>query len=295
MKGSVLMSGILLVAAAAGIGLWYTTERAYYHEVDNVSRVMAYGDSFPVTEYQGIDGDTSPLKMRACFTVDWDYFPTDEFIDVATPLTAPRWFKCFNARQIGEDLQAKRATAILSDENQPYGFDTYIAQYPEGQAYMWRQINPCGDALFGGGELPADCPAPPKEGAMEKTPELASGGIGPIDVEIKLTPIGGTPETIAIGEPQATVDNALVDSFWACFHVDLSYAMITETYEIFDAVAPTMPVSSLPCFDAQQIIDDVQSGAAIAVLGQQFTLSGMDQIVAIYQDGRAFAWNQKAE
>ncbi|MCA8835680.1 MAG: DUF6446 family protein, partial [Proteobacteria bacterium] len=39
----------------------------------------------------------------------------------------------------------------------PLGFDTYIAYYPDGRGFMWRQINMCGAALFAGNPLPAAC------------------------------------------------------------------------------------------------------------------------------------------
>ncbi|MEK6204457.1 MAG: DUF6446 family protein, partial [Amylibacter sp.] len=73
---------------------------------------------------------------------------------------APRFFECFDNEQITDDLETGAATAILSNENHPYGFDTYIAQYPDGRAFMWRQINRCGQAQFNGQDLPVDCPDP---------------------------------------------------------------------------------------------------------------------------------------
>lgn len=160
MNGKPVIIGMLGIAAIAGVGLWYSIEQAYYQDVIGVTSITAYGDEFPVSDYQGIDADTSPLKMRACFTVDWDYSPSDEFKDVATPLRAPRFFDCFDAGQITGDLETGAASAILSDQNHPYGFDTFIAQYPDGRAFMWRQINDCGEAWFSGNDLPLGCPDP---------------------------------------------------------------------------------------------------------------------------------------
>lgn len=156
------MIGLLAFSVLFGIALWYYQNVAWYEEVTGLTEVSAYGDAFPVTDYRGIDADTSPLKLRACFTVDWDYWPSDEFARIAEPLTAPSWFDCFDARLITDDLRAGRATAILAAEGEPYGFDRYIAQYEDGRAYMWRQINACGNAVFKGDPLPADCPLPPK-------------------------------------------------------------------------------------------------------------------------------------
>jgi hypothetical protein len=71
----------------------------------------------------------------------------------------------------------------------------------------------------------------------------------------------------------------------------MSVAMITETYEVIEEVSPPSPVSKLTCFDAAQISDDVRSGAAIAVRGEQFITT--ERVVVIYDDGRAFAWDQR--
>jgi len=160
MSGKIVMSAMLGFALIFGAVLWYFQTRAYYQDVTGVTEVMAYGDAFPVSDYRGIDAVTSPLKMRACFTVDWDYWPSDEFKDVAEPLTTPGWFDCFDAVQIETDIESGAATAILADENDPYGFSRFIARYEDGRAFMWRQINACGEAYFAGNPLPEDCPPP---------------------------------------------------------------------------------------------------------------------------------------
>lgn len=160
MNGRIVMGALVIFALVFGGVLWWYQTRAYYEEVTGLTEIQAYGDAFPVSDYRGIDASTSPLKMRACFTVDWDYWPSDEHKATATPLTAPDWFDCFDAQSIAADIQSDTATAILAGENDPWGFDRYIAQYEDGRAFMWRQINACGDAKFAGDPLPDTCPAP---------------------------------------------------------------------------------------------------------------------------------------
>ena len=173
MKGSILMGGTLLVAAAMGAGLWYSSNSAYYYEVNGLTEV-AVGDAvLPVSDYRGIDADTSPLKMRACFTANWDVALDTTDAEGAEPLIAPTWFNCFDAKQIAGDLQSGAATVLLALQNKPYGFDTFIARYPDGRAFMWRQINHCGEAQFSGGDRPEDCPDP-EEQAHQKTGEVLS-------------------------------------------------------------------------------------------------------------------------
>ncbi|MEL6600313.1 MAG: DUF6446 family protein [Pseudomonadota bacterium] len=162
MSGKYVISALLGFAALFGAVLWYYQTTAYYEEVTGLTEVDAYGDAFPVSDYRGIDAPTSPLKMRACFTVDWDYWPSDEFARVAEPLNAPSWFDCFDAETIAGDIASGDATAILAEDNVPYGFSRFIAQYPDGRAFMWRQINDCGTAAFAGNPLPMRCPPPPE-------------------------------------------------------------------------------------------------------------------------------------
>lgn len=161
--GSLFVQGLLAFTIIFGAALWYYQTQAHYKRVNGLTEVTAYGDAFPVSDYRGIDADTSPLKLRACFTVDWDYFPSDEFMLVAEPLVAPDWFDCFDAKQITLDILNGKAVAILAAENEIYGFSRFIAQYEDGRAFMWRQINECGDAAFTGGDLPENCPPPPAE------------------------------------------------------------------------------------------------------------------------------------
>jgi len=77
MNGKLFVSVLLAFCLVFGAALWWFQTRAFYQTVEGVTQVSAYGDAFPVSDYQGIDADTSPLKMRACFKVDWDYFPSE--------------------------------------------------------------------------------------------------------------------------------------------------------------------------------------------------------------------------
>ncbi len=175
MNGKIIVSILVIAAVVMGFGLWYSIERAYYYQVSGVTEVQAYGKTMPVSDYKGIDAATSPLKMRACFKVNWDYIPSDSYKGEATPLIAPSNFKCFDAGQLTRDLESGKATAILSKGNKPYGFDTYIMQYPDGRAFMWRQINKCGKAKFSDKVLPKGCPAPALQDQSLNTVPLRGG------------------------------------------------------------------------------------------------------------------------
>ena len=42
----------------------------------------------------------------------------------------------------------------------------------------------------------------------------------------------------------------------------------------------------------ERCIADLESGAAVAYLGQPNVHPGVDRVIAVYPDGRAFAWHQ---
>jgi hypothetical protein len=159
MRGKWLITGLVAFTALFAVGLWYSQTYAFYERVNGKEEISFYGDPFPVSDYKGIDASTSPLKLRACFTAGWDYVATAEDKDEAEPLKAPFWFRCFDAESIHKDILADRASAIKVAENEvTYGFDRFIAHYPDGRGYMWRQINACGAAKFAGDPLPEGCP-----------------------------------------------------------------------------------------------------------------------------------------
>ncbi|PLS22223.1 DUF6446 family protein [Neptunicoccus cionae] len=303
MNGKLMVAGIVGVALAMGAGLWYSQTYAYYERVDGLEEVTAYGDAFPVSDYRGITADTSPLKLRACFTVDWDYVPTDTYKDVATPLQAPGWFDCFDAQSLTEDIASGAAVVLQAERNQPFGFSRFIAQYPDGRAFMWRQMNECGLAQFEGEDLPESCTeeeaaatAPVGESrslaAAQPDAPASEAVVEPVDLVIALTPVGGgAPEDIL--HEAVTALGGGAQSLWACFRTPMSTALLTETYEVLDAIAPEQPDAALPCFDAEAVTSDVNRGDAVAFLGEKDVVPGVDRVVAVYEDGRALAWNQK--
>ncbi|QIE54667.1 histidine kinase [Pikeienuella piscinae] len=157
MNGRFIVIGLALFALVFGAALWWFQTRGYYHEVTGVTSVTVAGAAVPVSDYQGIDADTSPLKMRGCFRAEGLSGPE---APEAEPHIAPGWFECFDAGAITADLASGAATAVRAASNEPHGFDRIIAVYPDGRAFQWRQINRCGKAEFAGDPPPEGCRAP---------------------------------------------------------------------------------------------------------------------------------------
>lgn len=80
--------------------------------------------------------------------------------------------------------------------------------------------------------------------------------------------------------------------FRACFLTPMTLALLTENYRIYDHPTPLNGPSWFDCFDAGRIGADLESGAAVAFLSAENIQPGVDRVVAVYPDGRAYAWQQ---
>ena len=117
----------------------------------------------------------------------------------------------------------------------------------------------------------------------------ASSGLG----EIRLTAVeSGQPEPI-LAEAFLTLGEATEGAAGqGCFRTPLSLALLTETFRLYPQAAPTGAPGWFGCFDAAQLGADLQSGAAVAFLSEHNLHPGVDRVVAVYPDGRAYVWQQ---
>ncbi|MGM0586479.1 MAG: DUF6446 family protein [Pseudomonadota bacterium] len=167
MRARVLIVVFLVLVAVFGAGLWWFQTQAFYEELPPRDEITVQGSVLPVVEFRGIDADTSPLKLRACFRIRDGVAPDAlqylQKADNPTPLVAPDWFDCFDARAIQAGIDQGRIRAVTAERNAPWGFDRIVAAAPDGRGWMWRQINECGRAKFDGDPVPEGCPPPPPE------------------------------------------------------------------------------------------------------------------------------------
>jgi hypothetical protein len=139
-RGKKLVIGLVGFAVLFGLGLWYAQTRAFYERVDGLESITAGGETVAVSAYQGLDGTSSPLKLRGCFTVDTEALAGLPEAEEASPLTTPGWFDCFIPIAIGNAVRRGEARAVVAASNEPAGFDRIIAYFPDGRAFMWRQL-----------------------------------------------------------------------------------------------------------------------------------------------------------
>lgn len=143
-KGKLIAGGLVLFALLFGIALWAALVHGHYQRVNGLTQVDVRGRALAVSAYEGLDAPGLPLKLRGCF----------QLADVsallaaappapkAQPLSTPGWFTCYDAARLGADLASGLAVAVLAAEKEQGFFDRIIAVYPDGRAFMWRQLNP---------------------------------------------------------------------------------------------------------------------------------------------------------
>ena len=131
------LGGVVFFTAA----LFYFQNYAYYESTDIRQNFFLGNKRYEISNYQGIDSESSGLKLRECFVIDsLDDIDLPTY-EKPTPLTAPFWFKCFNAQKITKDLEEGKAFSFLLKKEEFDGIDKVIAVYPDGRSYLWRQLN----------------------------------------------------------------------------------------------------------------------------------------------------------
>lgn len=111
--------------------------------------------------------------------------------------------------------------------------------------------------------------------------------------EIRLTSIESAAPEVILAENVTGID---ADSsplrFRACFTTPLTQGMLTETYVIYEDAVPLIAPGWFDCFDAMAIGAALEKGEALAFLSEAGIHPGVDRVVAVFPDGRAYAWHQ---
>ena len=115
----------------------------------------------------------------------------------------------------------------------------------------------------------------------------------PAAQEMRLTPIGSdVPESIVVENFQGIDAKSSPLRFRSCFTTPLSLGTLTETYQIYDKADPLLAPGWFECFNAEQIGEAIKSGGAVAFLSEANVANGVDRVIAVFPDGRGYAWHQ---
>jgi hypothetical protein len=114
--------------------------------------------------------------------------------------------------------------------------------------------------------------------------------------EILLTPIeSGLPEPILVEGIQGIDAGSSPLRFRACFTTPQTQGMLSETYVAYVGAVPLFAPTWFDCFDAAAIGAALEDGSALAFLSQSNIAPQIDRVVAVFPDGRAYAWHQIAD
>ena len=100
------------------------------------------------------------------------------------------------------------------------------------------------------------------------------------------------PEPILTDNFRAIDADSSPIRYRACFDTTLSLAMLSETYVAYEGAEPLVAPGWFDCFDAVAIGTALERGEALAFLSQASVHADVDRVVAVFPDGRAFAWHQ---
>lgn len=148
MNGRILVAGLALVTVMTAASVYYLQVYGYYDDVSelgsgDIRLTLPDGDLIEVatSDFRAIDADSSPLRYRACFTMDPALADGAQPFEGATPLNGPSWFHCYSSRALTGDLAAGQARAYLGQAEIHPDVDRVIVVYPDGRAFAWHQMN----------------------------------------------------------------------------------------------------------------------------------------------------------
>ncbi|MGA1025825.1 MAG: DUF6446 family protein [Lutimaribacter sp.] len=102
----------------------------------------------------------------------------------------------------------------------------------------------------------------------------------------------GQPMPVAYEQFQAIDASSSPIRYRACFTTPNSLAMLSETYKPYDKPVPLQAPGWFSCFNAEEIGAALEAGTALAFMGEENHVYGIDRIVAVLPDGRGFVWHQ---
>ena len=110
----------------------------------------------------------------------------------------------------------------------------------------------------------------------------------PAQDTIMMTPLGGGPVALPVRNFRGIDADTSPLRYRACFTLAAPTATLLRHRDPTPLNAPHW----FDCFDAGAIGDDLGTGAARAYVAEANIEYGFDRVVAVYPDGRAFAWHQ---
>lgn len=120
--------------------------------------------------------------------------------------------------------------------------------------------------------------------------------VDPGRVPMTLVPQGADqPQRVEVADFQAIDASSSPLRFRACFTLAEPVAALAQRYTAYPKAEPLIAPGWFDCFDAAAIGTALETGAATAFVSQREIGDGVDRVIAVFDDGQAFAWHQLNE
>lgn len=119
--------------------------------------------------------------------------------------------------------------------------------------------------------------------------------LDPSAVQLTLTQPDGRLVPLLATRIQAIDAGTSPLKFRACFRLGGDLSGFARRFETYPQAKPLVAPGWFDCFDAGEIARDLAAGLATGFVGAREIVAGADRIVAIYPDGRGYAWHQLSE
>lgn len=114
----------------------------------------------------------------------------------------------------------------------------------------------------------------------------------PVDrADLFVTLVGGATEPLDHDTFEGIDADTSPLRFRGCFTVEDPAALVARAVPYPEAV-PLIAPDWFDCFDAPAIGAALEAGEAQAILSQPEVRPGADRVIAVFPDGRAYAWHQ---
>ena len=110
--------------------------------------------------------------------------------------------------------------------------------------------------------------------------------------EIRLALLGGGDEPIRAEDIRAVDAGSSPIRFRACFTTPEGLGTLTELHVVYPEAEPLTAPAWFACFDARALGAALADGDAVAFLGQENVVYGIDRVVAVDRNGNGWAWHQ---
>ncbi len=145
-------------------------------------------------------------------------------------------------------------------------------------------------------ETPVQQQAAPKQAADAETTALTTSNRLTAQngkTTIRLTRVwDNQPEIIAASNFEGIDASTSPLKFKGCFTVDQTIPVLSAQYVTYGAPTPLMAPGWFDCYNYETLTLDLESGKAVAFLSEGNLFFGVDRVVAVYGDGRAYTWQQ---